>query len=211
MDFNELILLAYNDLQESIKAEQGKSDFDKKALTNLLGLYREIEKWEPDKPVDFIWDYVDGEGANCVSGQGMAKTALPNFKVFLDDSITKEKIKQLFLIRKENSTSPSVLNKIDEVGLHDYLERFKFEKGSKPRLYVNRLLLILFIDIMTTIANPSDLKKVAEKLEIKASNFARLQYQIRDRVNDALETLNIEPKSKFERAAIAWHILRVDN
>ena len=134
----------------------------------------------------------------------------PNFKIFIGDELTQNKIRQLFQIRNGKPLDHTILNKIDEVGLHEHLENFKFAKGAKPRLYVNRLILMMFIEVMTTIANPTDLKKVAKLLDVKAIKFPRIQFQIREKVNDILKEENIMPQTEFEAATIAWHILNVE-
>lgn len=211
MDIHALILKCYNELQSVIEAETGVTDFDKKAMENLNGLHSKIDQWQPDHSIEFIWDYILGEGANSVSGQGMARTAMPNFKLFIEDAVTQEKIKELFMIRKTLSLDKTVLEKIDEIAIHDHLENFSFSKGYKPRLYLNRFLLMIFIEVMTTIAYSMELNKVRKKLDITENkSFAKMQFQIREKVNDALKELNIVPKTKFEAATIAWHIARVD-
>ncbi|MBO1511131.1 hypothetical protein [Metabacillus bambusae] len=211
MDINKLVLLAYEDLQKSIKQEKDKSNFNVVGLEHIISFHDKIERWQENEPIDFIWDFIVGNGADCVSGQGMAKVAQPNLRIFINDPITQKKLKQLFMIRKESNLNHTALNKLDEVGLHEHLERFHFESGAKPILYVNRLMVLIFIDIMTTISNTTDLRKIANKLNIKAKGFTRIQYQVKDKINDVLKELDIEPKTVFEKATIAWHILRVDN
>jgi len=209
MDINKLVLLAYEDLQKSIKSEEEKSNFNVVGLKHIQLFHKMIEQWSENEPIDFIWDFIIGNGADCVSGQGMAKVAQPNLRIFINDPVTQEKLKKLFMIRKEVSLNHTVLNKIDEIGLHEHLESFHFESGAKPILYVNRLMVLIFIDIMTTISNTTDLKKIAKKLDIKAKGFTRIQYQVKDKINDVLKELDIEPRTVFEKATIAWHILRV--
>lgn len=209
MDINKLVLLAYEDLQKSIKSEEEKSNFNVVGLKHIQLFHKMIEQLSENEPIDFIWDFIIGNGADCVSGQGMAKVAQPNLRIFINDPVTQEKLKKLFMIRKEVSLNHTVLNKIDEIGLHEHLERFHFESGAKPILYVNRLMVLIFIDIMTTISNTTDLKKIAKKLDIKAKGFTRIQHQVKDKINDVLKELDIDPRTVFEKATIAWHILRV--
>lgn len=207
MDSRTLILNAYSELQKVIENERGETDFDLIAFKTLEEYHEAINNWEGNSSIDFILDYVVGEGANNVSGQGMAKTTLPNFKIFIDDSITQDKLKSLLNLRKSKKMDTGLLREIDEIRLHEHLENFKFEKGKKPRLYLNRLILMTFIEMMTTIADPNVLKKKGEILGVKGvKSFARQQFQIREKVNDQLQSANIIPKTKFESATVAWHI-----
>jgi hypothetical protein len=207
MDSREIVLSAYQQLQAVIEKERGITDFDLKANRTLKNYHNFIEKWDREEPLDHIWEFIIGENANNVSGEGMAKMALPNFRIFIEDQTTQNKLGDLLYLRKHHPIGPGILKLIEEIDLHTHLESFSFERGSKPRLYLNRLLLMTFIEIMTTIANPNDLNKKAERLGIRGvKSFARLQFQLRDKVNDELNILGIIPKSKFEQAAIAWHL-----
>ena len=85
--------------------------------------------------------------------------------------------------------------------------------GNRPSTLCSKILLSIFIEIMTTIANEKDLKDTAILLGIKPEGvpFEKLQVQVRSAVEDSLIRQEIGGElTKFSRATIAYFIIEAN-
>ncbi|MFJ7375297.1 hypothetical protein ACIQV0_18190 [Lysinibacillus capsici] len=206
MDHQQIIEKAYINV---VKEKNNNPQLFSLANKTLDDFEQSILNWNPGNSLKFVEDNLLGEGVNSVSGAGMAAHTQPNLLSFIQRKSTQQKIEQLILLRQETSLSKyEIVNEINKIGLIEALEKTSFQKGSRPLLYVNRLLIIMFPDIFTTIAAPQALNKTAKILDIKAITFAKKQSQIRDIIDDYLIEIGQKGKeSRFFESTIGWWIV----
>lgn len=208
---DELIPLAYK-----IALEEQKANPERFTLANeTLNKYEQFMlNWKQGDNLKFIEENVLGEKPETVAASGLAKMAQSNFLIFIKDDKIQEKLIELILIKQQTTLDKyEKINKIMDVNLTSALERFQFRSGPKPKLLVNRLLIMMFPEIFTTIANPGSLNKTARCIGIKGVNsFEKKQIQIKDRTDSYLEKIGEKGKvSKFFESVIGWWILEAES
>lgn len=191
---------------ESLK--NGLDENERLATEILVRLHNHIQSWNGISDVSEFNTYWTDNDANAVSAQGLAVTFKKDFHKFLEDRLTKEKLHQLLMLRKSNKIDFSIINNIVDVGLIKHLENFSFDNG-RPFFYVHRLEIMLFPELFTSIADRTKLDKTAKLLGIKGKGvaFERLQYQIRDKVNDFIREEGLTEESDFAKRNLAWWIV----
>jgi len=206
MDRYQIIEEAY---KKVVKEKNNNPQLFNLANKTLNDFEQKIINWNQGDSLKFVEDNLLGEGANAVSGAGMAAISQPNLLHFIRKKENEDKIIELILLRQQTSISKyEVVNEINRIGLIEALEKTSFQKGSRPLLYVNRLLILMFPDIFTTIAAPQALNKTAKILDIKAITFAKKQSQIRDIIDDYLIEIGQKGKeSRFFESTIGWWIV----
>lgn len=167
-----------------------------------------MKQWDgvTDIPEEFIW----GSGPDAISSIGAGVSGKANFFEFMKDQKTKEIIKKLVDLRKNNSVNYKLIRPIHEAALLDYLDKYTFFKGSRPKISVCRLLTMLFPELFTTIANENHLKATAQALEIqsyKTLSFEHLQYLVWDKVQDILKSSKLQTSNLFMNGAVAYWII----
>lgn len=190
------------------------SHFFVTAVQHIKQFHDRIKKWDRSEEIDFIKDFMLGEGADCVSAPGMAVIGKNNFKQFMDDQGTREIIKKLFVLKQGQTKIEAwkIPGQIEKTGYLAYLDRFEFERGNKPLLFCNRFLIMIFPEVFTTIADVNALEKTRKILEIADApniSFEKLQYQIRMVTDEHCKYKNIE-ESEFYKAVIAWWIVECE-
>lgn len=205
MDYFEIIDKAYKKFLESNKVQ------DRTIYYNEL--INEINKDDVDMcDRDFIKMFYIGKKANTFAAEGAAKTTTPNYYIFMEDEKTKEIMRRYMEIRIKYQLKGELFKELRENLIFHHLEKNNFGKKS-PKLYVNRMMLILFPEICTTIANYGDLKNVAKLLGIDVGNdfnksLFNVHYQVRGKIESYLKDKGISDKlNDLEKAEIAWHIL----
>jgi hypothetical protein len=205
MDYFEIIDKAYKKFLESNKVE------DRTIYYNEL--INKINKDDVDIcDRDFIDNFYIGPKANTFAAEGAGKSTRLNYYIFMGDENTKEIMKKYRDTRKNCKVKGELFNKLRDNSIFLQLERYGFVKNT-PKLYVNRMMLILFPEICTTIANYSDLKNVAKLLGIDVGNefnkaIFNVHYQVRGKIQSYLKDKGIADKlNDLEKAEIAWNIL----
>lgn len=206
MDRHQIIEKAY---KQVVKEKNNNPQLFNLANNTLNNFEQCILKWYPGNSLKFVEDNLLGEGANAVSGAGMAVIAQSNLLSFIHKKEIEDKIIELILLRQQTTLSKyEIVNEINKIGLIEALENTCFQNGPRPLLYVNRLLIMMFPDIFTTIAAPQALNKAAKKLDIRAITFAKKQSQIRDIIDDYLIEIGQKGKeSRFFEGTIGWWIV----
>lgn len=204
MDYFEIIDKAYKKFLESNKVQEKAIYYNE--------LINEINKDDVDIcDKDFIDKFYIGVKANTFAAEGAGKGTRPNYYIFMEDDNSKEIMKKYRDIRKNCKVKGELFKELRDNFIFLQLERHGFVKNT-PRLYVNRMMLILFPEICTTIANYGDLKKVAKLLGIDVGNefnkaIFNVHYQVRGKIESYLKDKGIADKlNDLEKAEIAWHI-----
>lgn len=206
MNHQQIIEKAYKVV---VKEKNNNPQLFNLANKTLDDFEQSLLNWNPGNSLKFVEDILLVEGANAVSGAGKATYTQPNLLPFIQRKSIQQKIEQLILLRQQTSLSKyEIVNEINKIGLIEALEKTHFQKGSRPLLYVNRLLIMMFPDIFTTIAAPQALKKTTKTLDIRAITFAKKQSQIRDIIDDYLIEIGQKGKeSRFFESTIGWWII----
>ncbi|TMV52633.1 hypothetical protein FE783_00085 [Paenibacillus mesophilus] len=188
---------------------------DDEANETLRQFYKQIEEW--DGSVDrlsFIGDYLVGTHMNKIIAKGMAQASPEGFvRIMTQERTILEKVAELLRLRKSGPVDERLTNRIKDVQLERAVKIHPSLEGPAPDQYIHRFLCCLFMEIMTPVANKSDLKKIARILDIGDANvsFVNLQVRVRGKVEGALQRLQlheeVNTKDVFRRAVIAYHIL----
>jgi hypothetical protein len=202
----EQVSKAYSRINEEMKnnpqipvlAEQTRTDF-----------IEYMNKWDgiTDIPERFLW----GQGPDAISSIGAGVAWKINFFEFMKDEKTKEIIRTLVALHKNNDINYKLIKSIHEVDLLDYVERYPFSGGNRPQICVRRFLNMLFPELFTTIVDEAHLKNTAKKLDFQSYqtlSYVHLQYLIKDKVQDCLKLLQIQVEGVFMNNAIAFWIAR---
>jgi hypothetical protein len=192
---------------------------DELALSTLNDYHNRIAAWggnqENLKGIGFYKDYLLGKHMAAIAADGAAAIEHENFKSVLGQVGTARKFARLFSIRKNNTLHEGLVNQITEVNFINYVLDNPRIIGDKPRLYTNRILLSIFIEIMTSIANRGHLDKTAKLLGISSPSgisFERLQVQVRNIIEESLIRQDLGNElTKFSRATIAFHVKEACN
>ncbi|MDF2958583.1 MAG: hypothetical protein K0S39_318 [Paenibacillus sp.] len=188
-----------------------KEEMTDDVVTGALQILNELrsyeDQWQGENSLELI-DIYASEKADFISASGLARIFLPDFKVFLSNDSTVKRIKQLYELEQSAlSNDFSKAAKIRGIGLLSHLDDCSelFQHG-RPVLYTNRMLVMIFLDLFTTIADDRKLNVVKRKLNVRQSNFEYAQYSIREKVNKYIKEKGIDFENRFTQAAIAWYI-----
>lgn len=210
---NELLLRkAYEKLK--IELSQPENQYIERSAVQLLDeLSQEVLNWNINDTISIFDKYWTATRANDISKEGTAKIFRSEFNnIFLKDQDVQNKIQSLILLRLQEPLDYRLISKIANVKLIEQLNRIPFENG-RPLFYVHRLEIMIFPQLFTTIADRNKLDKTATLLGIKSDKvaFERVQYQIREKVNDFIHNERLSQESEFIKSAIAWWLLEVGN
>jgi hypothetical protein len=193
--------------------ERKDDDRDALALDTLTGFHRKIEHWASNsadiRKLGFTQNYLVGSHMEAIASSGSTAAPHVNFKSLMKKPSTLEKIKQLFLIRKDGPVQENIISLVAEVDLINHVTEHPDREGNRPSAYIQRFLLCIFIEIMTTIANQNQLHETARLLGKNPGNisFERLQVQVRTAVDESLDRLGIgQDLNLFTRATLAYFI-----
>jgi hypothetical protein len=159
-----------------------------------------------------IDEFFLGKNADEIAAAKAANAVKENFYIFMEDEKTRKIMKEYLDIRRKYDQGKDLFSALRENLIFKHLETSSFGK-SKPKFYVNRMIITIFPEICTTIANFGDLEKAAEMFNIdmdKSFNKAifNVHYQIRSKVNEYLKAKGLYDKySEYEKAALAWFLL----
>ena len=209
MEKKELLNKAYENYLKFIEED----DFIKYVSQSHKDLKDEIYNTEIESfDIDFINKFFIGERANHYSAEGSAKTTRPSYYDFMEDDKTKKIIKDYIYIRRKFNSQQELFRELKDNAIFCHLGKCN-NLNKKPQLYVNRMMIILFPEVCTTVANYGDLKKVAEALGIYTGNefnksIFNIHYQIRGKIESNLKEngVDISKLHSFELGAIAWQI-----
>ncbi|AZN39539.1 hypothetical protein [Paenibacillus albus] len=197
---------------ELLKTDLSKAEFEHiepSASWFLNEIHQRIRSWDESSSISIFEPYWLNKNANDVSAEGVAKMNKANFTVFVNDPTTQEKLKQLLMLRKNADLDYRLPAKISKVGLIEHLDRFNFSRGNKPVFFVHRMLIMIFPELFTSIADRVKLDESAKVLGIKSKGvaFELVQYQLRDKVNDFIIEAGLQNESEFVKRGIAWWVL----
>ena len=202
----------FNKALELLKTDLTKDDFkhiEPSATRFLYEIHQRISSWDESSSISIFEPYWLNNNANDVSAEGIAKMNKANFADFINDPTTQEKLRQLLMLRKNANLDYKLPAKISKIGLIEHLDRFNFSRGNKPVFFVHRMLIIIFAELFTSIADRVKLDESAKVLGIKSKGvaFELVQYQVRDKVNDFIIEAGLQNESEFVKRGIAWWVL----
>ncbi|PLT31981.1 hypothetical protein [Bacillus sp. V5-8f] len=150
---------------------------------------------------------------DAVAAKCAAAAKQNNFINIMRKRSTATKISELFKIRKEGPLHEGMAGRIADVKLINHVVNHPALEGNRPKIYINRFLLSIFIEIMTTIANESLLRRTALLLRRNPEGvrFEKLQVQIWLIVEGSLNRQKTGNElTKITHASIAYHILEAN-
>lgn len=214
---NEIIGKAYKCYLEDLKLNEQKLRYEK--LENeLIKFKQKLRNWKANDDIDFILDFALSDEARIFAKDGQAKSTTPGFKKFMDMKEVRKNLEQMIFYKFNVEDDVQKNNKIASHDIKDSLDKldkteFEFDK---PKLLTGRLLLMIFTELFTTIADETELNTVCDKLGIgtkdnkKEKRYLSKQRQIRCKIDDYLKECNLyEEIDEFDRARIGWFITRV--
>ena len=207
---DEIVLNAYNHYNKVRNVE-----IDERALQTLNSFHDKIDAWDGTtlQDIAFIQRYLFGPKMEAIASSGAAPALTANFKTIMLSGNTARKVSQLFVLRKNGIMTPGIVQKISEVKIIPHVLNHERQEGRRPKIYINRFLTSIFIEIMTAIASEGQLKDTARKLgkDPEGISFEKLQVQVRERIEESLNRQGIGSElTKFQRAAVAYHILEAN-
>ncbi|CAM4489882.1 hypothetical protein FHS16_005143 [Paenibacillus endophyticus] len=207
IDINLLLRRAYH----LLKKDMSKPEYvhiEPLAAQTLQRLHQDIQAWDGSAEISQFYKYWTELEANAVSAEGTAKVFKGNLETFLQDSVTREKVRKLLMLRKQEALDFRVINKAAEVGLIAHLDRCSFPSG-RPLFYVHRMEIMIFSELFTSIADRKKLEDTASLLGINGNNvaFERLQFQTREKVDEFIQMEGLMNETKFVKRGIAWWII----
>ncbi|MHC0037623.1 hypothetical protein [Pseudoneobacillus sp. C159] len=193
--------------------EQKNDERDSLALKTINDFHRKIARWDESIPgfkrLGFFQHYLVGPHMEAIASSGSAAAKHDNFKSLMIKPSTLAKIRSLFVLRKAGPVEENMISQLAEIDLINHVTEHPNRTGNRPSAYINRFLICMFIEIMTTIADKGQLSKTARLLGKNPDNvsFERLQVQVRESVDEALDRLGIgQELNLFTRATIAYFI-----
>lgn len=211
---NKIIGKAYELYLESMKSEE--QQLNDKNLEIALNKFRErLKSWKTSDDVDFIINFALSDEARIFAGDGMAKISVPGFRTFMNKGEVKKKLKEIIDCKFNTEDYTQMNNSIAKYDIRDYLEKVELEE-SKPKLLTGRLLLMIFTELFTTIADENSLNNVCRKLEIPTKDrngeirYLSKHRQIRFKTDTYLKENNLyDGLTELGRARIGWFISEV--
>jgi hypothetical protein len=187
---------------------------DELALKTLNDYHSKIENWtgnpEELRGIGFYRDYLVGKHMAAIAADGAAPIKYENYKLVMGKVGTARRLAKLFCIRRDHTLHPDLVDEIRKVNFINYVLNNPAREGFRPHLYTNRILVSIFIEIMTSIANRGHLNETAKLLGISSPSgisFERLQVQVRNIIEKSLFRQDLGNElTKFSRATIAFHV-----
>ncbi|MEK4324678.1 hypothetical protein MKX70_02175 [Paenibacillus sp. FSL R7-0312] len=207
IDNNSLLRRAYQLLKQDMSNPQ-YAHIEPLATQTLQRLHQDIHAWDLSAEISHFDAYWTETEANAISAEGTARVFKGDFVTYLQDTNTREKVRQLLLLRKKEGFDFRAVNKAAEIGLIEHMDRFSFANG-RPLFYLHRMEIMIFPELFTSIADRNKLESTGRELGIKVGKvaFERLQYQIRDKVDDFIHEEGLMNETDFVKQGIAWWVL----
>lgn len=206
---DKLVLKAYQ-----LYKSNTKPDVEELANVTLKKLRDEIDEW--DGTIDnmkFYSGYLVSREMAAISSTGMAQAAVNtnDFLAVMAQPAQQALFQELLLVRKNNKIiSERLAGPIADVRfIYRTLNLNAFASGQ-PKQYVNRFVVSVFTECMTTIAKEKQLKDTAILLGKNPNGVSneRLQIQVRTLVDESLERLQLDENwNLFNRAVIGYYLL----
>jgi hypothetical protein len=209
---NKLIRKAYEGYLKYIDSKEQKIKYEN--LTNSLDEFKNrLRTWKSNDSIDFIIDFAISSEAKVFAADGMARIFTSDFKEFMDMPESREKLEKMLFYKFNEEDNIQKYSKILIYDIRHMLDRndveFQFKFG-RPKLLTGRLLLMIFTELFTTIADEISLNDACRKLDIKFDKNTKYlvkQRQIRYMVDTFLKENNLyDEVSELGRASIAWWI-----
>ena len=145
-------------------ASQMKQEPLAETVAFMADFHGKVAAWLPGESVDFVHDFVTAPEAELIAPiEGDALRTKDNFEFFMRKKQTRKKLGELLTLWKSARTTET-LSQIDAIGLKKWLARNEFRSEDKPWDYLNRLHVLLFLDLMTTIIDDHRLTSLHEQL-----------------------------------------------
>jgi hypothetical protein len=207
IDNNSLLRRAYQLLKQDMSKPE-YAHIEPMANQTLQRLHQDIQACDIAADISQFDAYWTETEANAISAEGAARVFKGDLVTYLKDKDTREKVRQLLLLRKKEVVDFRVVNKVAETGLIEHMDRFSFSNG-RPLFYVHRIEIMIFPELFTSIADRNKLEGTGKELGIKGEKvaFERLQYQIRDKVDDFIREEGLMNETDFVKRGIAWWVL----
>lgn len=203
---NERIKKAYEGYSNHISLEETKVKYDN--LVEEINIFKEkLRIWKSSDSIDFIVDFALSKEASVFAADGMGKIFTQGFKQFMSMVEVREKLEKMIYFKFNENDNINKHNSIASYDIKDFLDKNKFS-FDRPLLLTGRLLLMIFTELYTTIADEIVLNQVCERLEIKTNaRYLAKHRQIRMMVETYLKENNLYDKmSDMGRASIAWWV-----
>lgn len=185
--------------------------------TTLEQFHKKLRGWKATDSVDFIVDFALSREASIFASAGLGVMATEDFKEFMNMKNVKEKLQNLIHCKFNSETTIIMQNEIRKNDLKKYLDSGIKEDNisvdRRPRQLVGRLLLMMFPEIYTTIADETTLNDVYTKItneSSKGKDYLSKQRKVRFEVDKFLEENNLTNEvNNMTKTGLAWWISQV--
>lgn len=207
----EVINKAYKYYLKDMKSAEQRLKYEN--FEKQLNVFNEkLKIWKANDDIEFIIDFAVSHEAAFFAADEHGKLLQSVFKQFMDVSAVRKNFEQMIYCKynvEDNTKKHMDLRKCD---IKEYLDTNKFD-FKKASFLTGRLVLMIFTELYTTIADIDELKDVCEKLEKpfeKKDRYLAKHRQIRYLTDAYLEENNLYNKiNELGRARIAWYITEV--
>lgn len=212
---NEIIGKAYKCYLEDLESNEQKLRYEK-FEKELIKFKEKLRNWKANDGIDFLLDFSLSDEARIFAKDGMGRMATQGFKKFMDMEEVRKNLEKMIFYKFNVEDDIQKNNKIasyDIKDLLDKLDKTEFEL-DRPKLLTGRLLLMIFTELFTTIADETELNTVCDKLGIgtkdnskKEKRYLSKQRQIRYMIDIYLKENNLyEEVNELGRARIGWYV-----
>ena len=210
----EIIRKAVELYQKYSESDEQKIRYEK--LEFELNKFKDkLKSWDINDEINFIVDFALSDAARIFAADGMGKIAAPGFKTFMDMQEIRKNFKQLINYKFNIDDNTEKCRNVFGCDIRKILETNDYE-FDRPKLLTGRLLLMIFTELFTTIADEAALNDVCKKLDIAVKDrngevrYLSKHRQIRCKIDDYLKESNLyDGIDELGRASIAWSITEV--
>lgn len=212
---NEIIGKAYKCYLEDLESNEQKLRYEK-FEKELIKFKEKLRNWKANDGIDFLLDFALSDEARIFAKDGMGRMATQGFKKFMDMEEVRKNLEKMIFYKFNVEDDIQKNNKIasyDIKDLLDKLDKTEFEL-DRPKLLTGRLLLMIFTELFTTIADETELNTVCDKLGIgtkdnskKEKRYLSKHRQIRCMIDIYLKENNLyDEVNELGRARIGWYV-----
>jgi hypothetical protein len=212
---NEIIGKAYKCYLEDLESNEQKLRYEK-LEKELIKFKEKLRTWKANDGIDFLLDFALSDEARIFAKDGMGRMATQGFKKFMDMEEVRKNFEKMIFYKFNVEDDIQKNNKIashDIKDLLDKLDKTEFEL-DRPKLLTGRLLLMIFTELFTTIADETELNTVCDKLGIgtkdnskKEKRYLSKHRQIRCMIDIYLKENNLyDEVNELGRARIGWYV-----
>ncbi|OOM78804.1 hypothetical protein [Clostridium sp. BL-8] len=208
---------AYNRYLKYIEPEEQKLKY--KNLEIALNEFKgKLRRWKASDNVDFIIDFALSKEAQIFASVKVGQIFIDDFKMFLNKKSIREELEKMIYYKfnidddAQEHFSISKHDIIDFLEKQEKVDKEEFKLG-RPKILTGRLVLMMFTELYTSIADIDALKNVCKKLDnpfLKNDRYLAKHRQIRCMTDTYLIENNLyEGLTDLDRGRIGWFVTEI--